>query len=78
MQTANIHSTDNVYEVNPLSLALVGQNPSSSDAYQLMATYAVSHYAISRTLPKKWRRYWHAGMIGAKAGTVIRNHEIGL
>ncbi len=67
-----------LYEVNPLSRALVGARPSKRDAYQLMATYAVSHYLISKYMPKKLRPYWHGSMIIGKFETVRKNQKLGL
>lgn len=77
-QTANIHRTPNVHEANWLSQSLVGRQPSSSDAYQLAATYAVSHFAISRMLPPRWRKYWHIGMLVPKAVVIHNNAQLGL
>ena len=77
-QTARIQDTPGVYEADWMSRPLIGLQPSTRDAYQLLATYAVSHYLISKYLPKKLRPYWHAGMIIGKYEAVQNNHENGL
>ncbi len=77
-QTAEIHETPGIRETDPLTRRILGRQPDPSETYQLMATYAVSHYVISRSLPPRWRKYWHAATLAPKAAVVYDNHKAGL
>lgn len=77
-QTANIQHHPGVYEADPLSRKLLGLHPSTSGSYQVMATYALSHYLISAALPPRYRKWWFAGTGAYKAAIVYENHKRGL
>lgn len=74
-QTADIQYYPTLVEVDPLSRKVLGRNPGTAETYQLLATYAISHYVISRSLPPRWRKYWHVGTITSKALVVDSNRE---
>ncbi len=77
-QTAHIQDTPGVYERDWMTRPLIGSQPSTSDTYQLMATYALSHYLISKYIPKRFRPYWHGGTIVGKYLVIQENKELGL
>lgn len=77
-QTANIQHTPDVEEGNVVTRHLIGSNPSSSDTYQIMATYALSHYLISAMLPPKYRVWWQGGTLAASTIVVANNERMGL
>lgn len=77
-QTIDIQNHPNIIEGHWLSHAMLGNNPSSAATAQLHITYGISHYLISKYLPKKWRPYWHGGTIVEKGLTIKNNHELGL
>lgn len=78
VQTADIQYRDDLVESGPLASRVLGDNPSSSDTYQYMATLAISHYLISRALPAKWRPYWQGFGIIDHGSAVISNCAHGL
>ena len=74
-QTAHI-TRNGLMEVDPLTVRIIGQYPSSSDAYQLMLVYSIGHYLISRNLPAKYRKWWHIGTVAPKATVVFNNYQL--
>jgi len=77
-QTSRIQHTPGVYEDDWMTRPLIGLQPSTRDAYQIAATYAISHYLITKYMPAKLRPYWHAGMITGKYLVIQENKELGL
>ncbi|KKM83820.1 hypothetical protein LCGC14_1305550 [marine sediment metagenome] len=77
-QTSRIQGMPGLYEKDWMTRPLIGLQPSTQDAYQIAATYAVSHYLISKYMPKKLRPYWHGGMIVGKFIVIQKNHGYGL
>ena len=76
--TTRIRHTDNVYEANPVTRHIIGEQPKESDVILLFITYGISHYMISRALPTPWRRFYQLGTIAYSASLVIENCRLGL
>ncbi len=77
IQTSEIQNHPDIEEGGFARHAL-GAQPSSSDTWMYFGTVAISHYLISRALPKKWRPFWQGGMIAVQTKTIISNCALGL
>ena len=77
-QTAQIRHRPDLQEGHIVTAAIIGEQPSESDVALYFGTVAVSHFAISRILPPKWRRWFQVGTLGYSAYTVDNNCERGL
>lgn len=73
IQTNEIRRRPDVVEVNPLGRAVMGAEPQPKDMAMYFGSLAVSHYAISRLLPAKLRKYWQSGTIASQGYTVANN-----
>lgn len=77
-QTKDIQRHPNLVEVNWLSRRVLGPNPGTRETFQLLLTYALGHYLVSKYLPVKWRPYWHGSSLAGKYITIKSNHALGL
>lgn len=77
-QTRDIQHHPNISEFNNLTLALVGNNPSNSETATVFATYALSHYLIAKSLPRKWRPWFQGGTLALSASYVAGNCDLDL
>lgn len=73
IQTNEIRRRPDVVEVNPMGHAFMGSEPQPKDMALYFTSLAVSHYAISRLLPPKLRKYWQTGTI-ASQGYIVANN----
>jgi len=62
------------HEHNPI----LGECPSRSRVNAYFATSAILHYAVSQSLPPKYRKTWQHVTIGVEVGAVANNISIGL
>ena len=76
--TSRIRHTNNVHEVNLLTVSLIGRQPTASDVALLFSTYGISHYLIAKALPEKWRRYYQVSSFIAVTYVVIENCQLDL
>lgn len=65
-------------EHTPLTRSIIGARPEPSDTYQYFITTAISHWLISRSLPKKWRPWFQGGTTLISAEALKRNCDHGL
>lgn len=72
-QTMHIADRPDLKEGNAITAAIIGDQPSEGEVVTLFASYAVSHWLISRALPPKWRKYWQYGTTGYQGYAVINN-----
>jgi hypothetical protein len=61
-------------EGNPL----LSDCPSRSEVNRAILLSAAAHYAVSRSLPPKHRKWWQRLTITAKVGAVMHNYSVGL
>lgn len=73
-QTREIVKDDSRYELNPI----LGKYPSNTEVDIYFAATTVGHYLVSRALPPKQRKVWQYVWIGAQAGNVVRNYQVGI
>jgi hypothetical protein len=76
--TAQIQHTPGVIEKQPLTRAILGPEPDSGEVALYFSTLAVSHWAISRILPPRWRKHWQRGSFAYSAAMVVNNCRHGL
>jgi hypothetical protein len=76
--TARIQNHPGLVEVNPIPRALLGPNPGTSETAVYFATVGLSHWLISRALPKKWRTWFQAGTVAYSGDAVRTNCKNGL
>lgn len=88
--TANIKDVPNVYlndgtgryldrvEGNPFTRAFIGREPTDRDTALYFTTLGLSHWAISRALPPKWRPWYQGGTTAFHLHAVIGNCKGGL
>lgn len=72
--TLDIENHPELYETNPI----FGKHPSRERVYALMVVGAVVHYAVSKALKPKYRRYWQHFTIATSAAYVSNNFSLGL
>lgn len=77
VMTAKIQDHPNIIENGLIARHALGRNPSSSSVWQYFATVAITHYLISRALPKGWRSLWQGAGIVRHARAVNKGHQIG-
>ena len=73
-QTRDIAQNPNRRELNPI----LGPNPSTTDVDVYFAATTLGHYVVSRALPPEYRKVWQYVWIGAQAGNVVRNYQLGV
>lgn len=61
-------------ENNPI----LGSYPSQNSIDVFGASVIIGHFAISKLLPKDWRRKWQLLTIGAEIKNVAHNYNIGV
>lgn len=78
MQTAQIQNHDDIVEANPLTRAVLGENPGTAATWGYFAGVIVADYAIAAVLPKKYRRVYQYIDIAFNGATVANNLRLGL
>ncbi len=76
--TSKIQYHPNLIENGPIAKHALGRNPKTSDVWMYMATVAVSHWFVSRMLPKGWRSIWQGVGIARHGSAVNSGHQMGL
>ncbi len=71
--TTRIQHTDGIEEKFPITRAVLGSQPETSDTIVYFTTLGISHWLISRSLPAKWRPYWQNGTTAIGTAVVISN-----
>ena len=85
--TANIHESPDwhpvtingvnylkrVEEHTPLTRSVLGPRPDPGETYMWFLTMGLSHWAISRALPPKWRPWFQGTTTAISADAVIGN-----
>lgn len=61
--TAKCMETGDYYEANPIVQKFIGKNPTPEEVYIFGAEWMIFHSAVSRMLPKKYRRVWQSFVI---------------
>lgn len=76
--TAQIHKMPGIEEGGPMARSVLGPNPSSTDTAMYFTSLAISHWLISRALPKKWRIGWQSAFIVTHGSAYANNRDLGL
>jgi len=76
--TSQIQYHKNIIEKQPITHAILGNNPSTSGTWQYFASIALTHYLISRALPQKYRRWWQVGGATYHSYFILNNCNIEL
>ena len=76
--TAQIQYEPGVIEKQPLTRAILGDEPRTGDTVVYFGSLALSHYLISRCLPSRYRKWFQVGSIGYSSAMVINNCKWGL
>jgi len=63
-----------ITEGNPL----LSECPSRGEVHQAIIVSAIGHYAISRALPLRYRKWWQRITVAGEATAVAHNFSIGL
>lgn len=75
--TSQIQYTPGVTERGPLTRAVIGERPSSSDTWQYFGSMALMHYLVSRSLPEGWRRWWQVSGTAYHGYMAVENCDSG-
>jgi len=76
--TADIRNDSDMQEMNPAARLFLGANPKPTETAVYFGAIALLHYAVSASLPPKWRRVWQYTTIGVNGAVVASNYSIGL
>lgn len=76
--TAQIRKSSSVIERQPVTRAILGDEPETGETVLYFTSLGVSHWLVSRMLPSKWRRWWQGGTLVYSGAMVINNCEVGL
>ncbi len=76
--TAKIQDHPNIIENGPIASRVLGRNPATSDTWMYFGSLIVSHYLISRMLPKDWRTAWQVFGIVKHGLAVNKGNQVGL
>lgn len=74
LQTRDIATDPNRTELNPI----LGSHPSLGEVNAYFAATTLLHWGISYMLPPEERKAWQCIWIGAQAGNVTRNFQLGV
>ena len=56
----------------------LGSAPSQGKVNRYFVSTAIAHYAVSKALPRKWRKVWQYVTIGFEGGIVAGNYSLGI
>ncbi len=73
-QTRDIKNHSGLHEANPI----LGEHPTDREVDQYFAAAAIGHAVVTHFLPSDWRDAWQYVWIGAEAGTIARNYNLGV
>ena len=76
--TSRIQHRADIHEGNAITARFIGEQPSDGDTAVYFATLGISHWLISRSLPKKWRPWYQAPTAAYSAWLVTSNCQLGL
>lgn len=73
MQTSKLQYRADLKEGDPITVAFIGENPTTRATAMYFGTRAVSHLLISIMLPKKWRPWFQVPTAGYSTYLAINN-----
>ena len=74
LQTLEIANNDKYYETNPI----LGRHPSEFQVLSYFVARGLAHYEVTKMVPQKYRKFWHAYHILYNYDVIRDNHEIGI
>ena len=76
IQTSRIHENPLIEEKNAFTVAILGRQPDPTETAMYFATLGISHFLISRMLPREWREFYQTGTAIYQVSTVYQNCQI--
>ena len=76
--TTQIQYHPNLEEIGRLPRHFLGANPETDETWLYFATWGVTHYLISRALPKGWRSAWQWYTIIETTASINNAHNMGV